>query len=427
MIEAVLEVYHRLKLAERFEGLPLFGKIVLGSAIVLAFSVIAHFVPIESVPGLDMVQGMFTKASPQAQSVFLLVVFVVCVLLAIFSYERFNKARRLKVELREARAEAEKHQQEAKLLQERWDRLLAVETRERIWQRPCKAIVPPFIGPAQRRTRFVTMLNLKGGVGKTTLTANLAASLALVHQKSVLLVDVDFQGTLSDTTVDQRFVEIQLRNGNTVDKLFTDSFTTDLIKQLTVPMNGVSGVKVILADDRLEMEDYSLQARFFVDPGKEVRYFFRGHLHRQSVIDAFDFVFFDCPPRLTTSSVNALACSDAVIIPTKLDVGSVNAVPRTLDFLSSLSAVVPVGSVSVLATHAAVWRGELTKTDRNGYAYLGSVVAGYVPGQDVVFKAVVPATPKAVASTLGLVASVGEEGREVFRPFVEEFKRMLQH
>ena len=73
--------------------------------------------------------------------------------------------------------EAEKYRQEAGGLQERWDRLLEVESREQLWQRPCKAAVAPFVTPGQRATRFVAA----GGdiiiTAKASLTATMVDAL----------------------------------------------------------------------------------------------------------------------------------------------------------------------------------------------------------------------------------------------------------
>jgi cellulose biosynthesis protein BcsQ len=421
MFDTLLEVYRGLRLRERWGRLPATRKL----AVVLAGG-IALWLLVDYLPGYHDLREYYSKASPRAQAAVLGVAFVACVILGVFAVERARRVDLLKAEVKQLHAKAEKHRQEAAALQARWDRLLEVESRERLWQRPCKAAVPPFVSPGHRATRFLTMLNLKGGVGKTTLTANLAAGLALDHGKRVLLVDIDFQGTLSDAAVDKQFIQLQGNNRNTVDGLLTPATQADRAIQLAVPMNGVPGARVILADDRLEAEDYSRQARFFVNAEDEVRFFFRGHFHRDAVFRQFDLVVFDCPPRLTTSTVNALACSDAVIIPTKLDAGSVNAVPRTIEWLLSLAGVVPARLVGVVAGQAAVRSGSLIKADKNSYTYLQSVVAQHCPGQDVVFQAVIPATPKAVSATPGLVAGVDEEGREVFRPFVSELKARLK-
>src|SRR5205085_10150559 len=109
-----------------------------------------------------------------------------------------------------------------------------------------------------------------------------------------------------------------------------------------------------------------------------------------------------------------------------LDAGSVNAVPRTIDWLTSLTGVVPARLVGVVASQAAMRMGALTKADRNSYTYLQSVVLQRCPGQDIVFKAAVPTSPKAVSASQGLVAGVDEDGREVFRPFAKELKERLQ-
>jgi hypothetical protein len=328
VIDTILDLFRRMQLRERWEKLPAVGQIVCVLVVVILL-----WLGATHLPGFSTLTSYYNSASPEAQAALLGLGFAICLVLSILTYERMFRVHALKTDLKQARTESAKYHEEAIALQERWDRLLDVETREQLWQRPCKLAVPQFVSTKNRKTRFLTMLNLKGGVGKTTLAANLAATLALDHGKRVLLVDIDFQGTLSDAAVDKQFVEHQVQNRDTVDRLLATTDDERLPCSLAVPMNGVSDAQVILADDRLEAEDYSLQARFFVDPAQEVRFFFRRHFHRASVLERFDLVVFDCPPRLTTSTVNALACSDVVLIPTKLDPGSVSAVPRTIEWL----------------------------------------------------------------------------------------------
>ena len=66
----------------------------------------------------------------------------------------------------------------------------------RIWEVPVTGNASPFRSLSQRRTPILSLLNLKGGVGKTTITANLAVAMFQQGWR-VLVVDLDHQGTLS--------------------------------------------------------------------------------------------------------------------------------------------------------------------------------------------------------------------------------------
>src|SRR5207247_1162254 len=79
-------------------------------------------------------------------------------------------------------------------LQKQWNDLEAFDGK--LWQRANVVSPPPFINPMDRKARFVAVINLKGGVGKTTLTANVGVGLARKGHR-VLLVDLDFQGSLT--------------------------------------------------------------------------------------------------------------------------------------------------------------------------------------------------------------------------------------
>ena len=72
----------------------------------------------------------------------------------------------------------------------------------------------------------------------------------------------------------------------------------------------------------------------------DVRYRLRHALHSRDLRDQYDVVLIDCPPRLTTGCVNALAASDYVLIPVLLEETSTDAVPRTLGWLKKFQAQV---------------------------------------------------------------------------------------
>lgn len=145
--------------------------------------------------------------------------------------------------------------------------------------------------------RIIAVANQKGGVGKTTTTVNLSATLA-EEGKKVLLVDLDPQGNAtSGVGVDKRSVE------PTVYELFTGaaSFEQVLIKTeydnlYVLPANiNLSGAEIDLIDQ--DDREYYLQDIF------------------EDIRDDFDFILIDCPPSLNMLTVNALTAADSVLVP----------------------------------------------------------------------------------------------------------------
>ncbi|MGZ5394638.1 MAG: ParA family protein [Mycobacterium sp.] len=153
-------------------------------------------------------------------------------------------------------------------------------------------------GPA----KVIAMCNQKGGVGKTTSTINLGASLA-EYGRRVLLVDLDPQGALSaglgvphyelEHTVHNLLVEPRA----SID----DVLISTRVKNLDlVPSN----IDLAAAEIQLVNEvgrEQSLARAIY------------------PVLDRYDYVLIDCQPSLGLLTVNGLACSDVVIIPTECE------------------------------------------------------------------------------------------------------------
>ncbi len=149
--------------------------------------------------------------------------------------------------------------------------------------------------------RVLAVANQKGGVGKTTTTINLTASLALAKRR-VLLVDVDPQANLT-SGLGQR--NQATTAGTIYDALLSAEPARDA-KPFVIPA-GVEGLSLIPADRNLTGAEIELVAL----ASREER--LRLLLH--TIRDEFDYVFVDCPPSLGLLTLNALVAADAVLIP----------------------------------------------------------------------------------------------------------------
>jgi cellulose biosynthesis protein BcsQ len=165
------------------------------------------------------------------------------------------------------------------------------------------------------------------------------------------------------------------RFGSTASRLLDPKVTVGDFNNLIVGVNGVSNGRILIADVGLERMDFQTQAKFFLDSKNDQRFRFRSILHQREVTEGFDVVIFDCPPRLTTSTVNALTTSDYVLIPTKLDERSFEAIPRTLSFIHNLRAIAQPKVIGVVANEVQFWRRpKLMKAHQNGMARLKELV-----------------------------------------------------
>jgi chromosome partitioning protein len=151
--------------------------------------------------------------------------------------------------------------------------------------------------PAQ----ILAVANQKGGVGKTTTTINLAASMALADQR-VLIVDVDPQGNLT-SGVGRKGVTAEA--GTIYHALTTGEPTSDA--HPFILSTAIERLHLIPADRHLTGAEIELVGL----PRREERL----RLLLASVRSEYDYIFIDCPPSLGLLTLNALVAAAAVLIP----------------------------------------------------------------------------------------------------------------
>ena len=165
--------------------------------------------------------------------------------------------------------------------------------------------------------KVLAIANQKGGVGKTTTSVNLAASLT-VTRKNVLLIDLDPQGNATTGSgVDKNSLTLSIydllsNNESTEEVLLRPEAGYDLL-----PANGdlvASEVELMAGDDR------ELRLRSIVD----------------AVRSNYDFIVVDCPPSLNMLTINALVAADGVVIPMQCEYYALEGLSALVDTISAI-------------------------------------------------------------------------------------------
>ena len=150
-------------------------------------------------------------------------------------------------------------------------------------------------------SKIIAITNQKGGVGKTTSTVNLGASLALLKQK-VLLIDIDPQGNATSG--------VGINKGD-LDKCVYNLLVEDYPAKEVIVSTEIDNLYIIPATIQLAGAEIELVPTI----SREVK------LKKaiEEIRDEFDYILIDCPPSLGLLTINALTSADSVLIPVQCE------------------------------------------------------------------------------------------------------------
>ncbi len=159
--------------------------------------------------------------------------------------------------------------------------------------------------------KIIAIVNQKGGVGKTTTSINLSASLGLLGKK-VLMIDLDPQGNATTGVgVDKRGIDASiyevLTMRSSIEKAIIRTKSTNL-----------SVIPAYLNLAGVDMELIELE-RKYRDSDLKFNRVMRLHDELSKVKDNYDYILIDCPPSLGILTTNALAAADSVLIPVQCE------------------------------------------------------------------------------------------------------------
>jgi len=171
--------------------------------------------------------------------------------------------------------------------------------------------------------KIISLVNQKGGVGKTTTSINLAASLGLLDKK-VLLVDFDPQGNAT--------TGVGVEKGALTDTIY-EAIIEEKEPRQVVKKTKFKNLDLIPANVKLASYEMNIGALQKMNPNFSKA----GQLKKvlDALRDNYDYILIDCPPSLGNLISNALTASDSVIIPVQCEFFALEGILQLLNTITA--------------------------------------------------------------------------------------------
>ncbi len=166
--------------------------------------------------------------------------------------------------------------------------------------------------------KVISLVNQKGGVGKTTTSINLSASLAVLGKK-VLLVDLDPQGNtttgvgINKGEIEKSIYDVLIGECSIAEALVKTKYKNLYVLPATINLAGLD----------FELSEKS-RTEIGFNKGEQLK------IRLMDIRDSFDFIILDCPPSLGLITTNALTASNSVIIPVQCEFFALEGITQLL-------------------------------------------------------------------------------------------------
>ena len=257
--------------------------------------------------------------------------------------------------------------------------------------------------------KIFCIANQKGGVGKTTTAVNLAAGLAKVGQR-VLMIDLDPQGNATmGSGIDKRKLT------HTIYDVLLESATIEEAKVTSQKLidagcsYDVLGANRELAGAEVELVDVERRER-------------RLKLALEAVDSLYDYVLIDCPPSLSMLTLNGLCCANGVIVPMQCEYFALEGLTDLVNTIKQVHAnlnknLVIIGLLRVMFDPRITLQQQVSEQLKDHFG-------------DKVFNTVIPRNVRlAEAPSYGLPGVVfdpSSKGAQAFVTFAEEMVARIQ-
>jgi cellulose biosynthesis protein BcsQ len=210
-------------------------------------------------------------------------------------------------------------------------RAAPIPVERTVWESRAPAS-PTF--PKKNGIPIITVANMKGGVGKTTIVANLAPYFRQKFGKPILLIDFDYQGSLTQMVrTEAGYTEPDI----TTHVLITANYGGENPMTYAREMRrALEDVFIYTANYPFATIENNLLVEWLQHPESDLMYRLCRLLQRPEYQMKFGAILIDCPPRLTAGSINALCASTHLLVPTQLQDTSVQAAEYFLTQISRM-------------------------------------------------------------------------------------------